>query len=211
MIKKIGLCLGILVISLVLINLVCSEETAGNLTAKGLEDVNLDIKSISEVQTKTTQTLEQTVNIPENLQIVARIIFGISGEISLQIFIVLIAIWIMLLVVITNILKITPFFKGEIIPWIGGFIITLLIALTGTIRSLAVLFFNLGNVFKFLEEWPIIGVVFALIIAIGALWMASIILKIIGNKIGLEDAGQKGRKIGKLSAMAEVADEISHI
>ena len=114
MIKKIGLCLGILVISLVLINLVCSEETAGNLTAKGLEDVNLDIKSISEVQTKTTQTLEQTVNIPENLQIVARIIFGISGEISLQIFIVLIAIWIMLLVVITNILKITPF-RGDFV------------------------------------------------------------------------------------------------
>lgn len=177
-----------------------NDNTAGdsNLPA----DIGRGVEGVKDIGSKTESTLEQDVIIPENLQIPARIIFGLQGEITLQEFIVLVCVWIMFFLVISSILKITPFFEGWK-AWIGGIVITCLIAITGTVRSIAIFFFSIGNIFGFLEKWSPLKIIFAIILAIIIIYCASIVTKIINKKLMLERAEIAGAKAGAGVKMAK--------
>lgn len=204
--KKVILFVALLVILFLLNSFVYAVDNGANDNTTGDSNLPADIgrgvEGVKDIGSKTESTLEQDVIIPENLQVPARIIFGLQGEISLQEFIVLICVWVMFFLVISSILKITPFFEGWK-AWIGGIVITCLIAITGTVRSIAIFFFSIGNIFGFLEKWSPLKIIFAIILAIIIIYCASIVTKIINKKLMLERAEIAGAKAGAGIKMAK--------
>lgn len=210
--KRVILTLVLIILVNFFIISVCSqeEEKDANLPAdigKGIENITEGIEGVKGIKEKTDTVLEQDIIVPENLQIFARIIFGVQGEIPLQIFIILVGIWIVLFILIASILKLTPFFEG-FKAWIGGAVITCLIAITGTIRSLAIFSFNFGNFFGFLEKWSVLKIVVALVIVGILFYGASIILKLINKSSMLNKAEMAGVKAGAgVKMMKETFEE----
>jgi len=189
----------LILVTLLSVSLIYAQNEPDPNVSEGIEG----IESIEGIRGKTMQFLEQDIKVPENLQIFARIIFGIKGEIPLQVFMVLLAVWTMLLLVIMSILKIIPLFGDSGKSWAIAVVITCLIAITGTVRSIAVFFFNIGNVFGFLEKWSILKIVLALIVSAGIFYGASILIKIINKKVMLDRAESAGAKAGAGAKLLE--------
>lgn len=208
--KRVVLSLVLIVlVSLILISCVYAQDDAAVVPLEeeednvGNEDKEVDIptdikKGVEEVKgikEKTEETLEQDIVVPEKLQIPARIIFGVKGEIPLNIFIVLIGVWIVIFLLIEKILEFTPFFEG-LRAWIGAFVITCLIAITGAIRSVVVFLFNLANIFGILEKWSVLKIVVVLIILAVFFYGLSILMKMLNKKLMLDRADVEGTEAG---------------
>ena len=151
---------------------------------------------------------EKSITIPDGLKIPVQIIFGISGEITIQVFIVLIAVWIILFILIAQIITFTPFFKWAIIKWLSSFIIIILIAISGAIKSITILFLNLANLFGILEENAGIAIFIALMIAGILGYGLNKILKILKHHAGLEEASREGQLLAKMVKKAKVMDDV---
>lgn len=193
-----GILIAVLLVSLILISsFIVAEDNdvKDNQDTNLPEDVGKGVEGIKDIKGKTEKALEENIKVPENLQVPARIIFGIKGEISLQHFIVLLAVWIMLFLIISSILKITPFFEGWK-SWVGAVVITCLVAISGAIRSVSIFFLNLGNSFEFLEKWSVLKIVFALIIVAILFYGVSILIKMLNRKVMISEAEQAGMEAG---------------
>jgi len=114
-------------------------------------------------QEKSNQALSKEVIIPENLQILARIVFGLQKDrdIQLQNFIVLVALWIMLFAIIKATTNFMPFFETDWKSWVVSIVITLIISTTGTIISISAWLFGFGGFFK---NQSLLNLIFILII-----------------------------------------------
>lgn len=96
---------------------------------------------------KTEDILEREIIIPSILQIPFRIILGIDAEIPITIerLVVLLATWIMFFTIIQGILRILPLFNGGNQVVLGSLIITILIAITGSMDKIVIYYFELGD------------------------------------------------------------------
>lgn len=138
--------------------------------------------------------LEKDVAIPSNLEIPARIVFGFTqnDNLNFSVFIVLIAIWTILLFFIHAWLEIVPLFGSGIKSWIGAVIINCLIAFSGGIKDSAMYFFS----FTFSNQYGILKLIIILFILVIIGYLLIKISKILKNKMGLEEAKQIGFRIG---------------
>jgi cellulose synthase/poly-beta-1,6-N-acetylglucosamine synthase-like glycosyltransferase len=158
------------------------------------------IEGVEGVREKSRSSLENDVQFPENLQFFSKILFGIKGEISLQIFIVLIAVWFLLFFVMVSILRVLPIFKGLII-WPISFIITSLIAFSGAIKAFSEFIFSWGGFFKFLEAWPVLNIILTIIIVLFIFIILRSILKWMRNISRVEQAKSEGVQLGAAKVM----------
>ena len=173
-----------------------------NISAKAGE-VGAGVKAAAE------GVLEKEIEIPDALQIPVRIVFGIKKDetITLERLIVLVAVWIMFFVLISEILKIAPILNKQWQSYIGGVIVTILIAITGTMNSLAIFFFNFGNMFEWMEKLGPFSIFISLIIVAMIFFFGMKILKLFEDRLKLSKAQETGESIGRLGAIAKVAEE----
>ncbi len=147
---------------------------------------------------KIDEKLESEINIPENWQIPARIVFGIKSdtEISLSKLIILISIWIILFLFTIEVIRTMHMFK-ETIVWLMAFTLTIIFGVTGTVKSLSDFFFGFTSFFKFLEEWELGKVSsFFIIIIIISILIKRFIIQPIENKAKKSQAQQEGMEVG---------------
>ena len=126
-----------------------------------------EVLSNSSVQNKTNQILEKNVEIPNELQIVARILFGLdeNDKVDLQIFIVLIALWFFIYLLIVSIIQIMPFLQGGK-SWIVGFLIMLLVGFSGGLTFAAFWIYSISGFFGLLQQLAIARILVAIIILV---------------------------------------------
>jgi len=149
----------------------------------------------------------QSIKVPDNLQIPAKVIFGITGEIEFQLFIILITIWIILVLLIAQILKFVPVIKQGVASWLAAIVITCLIALSGGLNQAVLFIFSLGNFFGILEKWPAIGVVVSIGIIIILGYGLTILLKLLRKRVELDEAEVKGRDVKTMTEIAKIEAE----
>ncbi len=197
---------GFVVLILVSLFSICFvyAQDNGEKSPEDAEDIKQEAERLGqELKQKEKKVLETEIEIPENLQVVVRILFGVKGSINLQEFVVLIAVWVMLLLIIVSFLQLTPLLSGWK-SWAGAITITSIISVIGVVRNISIFFFNLGNAFSFLQKWSILKIVFVIVLAIVLIWLASFVSKIIKKKLMLEEAEMKGAKAG---AGAKIMEE----
>lgn len=158
---------------------------------------------------KTENILEREIQIPPQLQFPMQLIFGLKKNIPVTIerFIVLLAIWTMFFTIIQGTLKITPILNKGILNIAGSIIVTILIALTGTMDKLAIFFFELGDTFKWLEALGPFQLLIALVIAALVMAIGHYIMHIIETKYILTKAEYAGENIGTMAKMAKVTSK----
>jgi len=88
-----------------------------------------------------------------------------------------------------------------------GAVVTLIIAITGSIREIAVWFIGLGNFFGFLKEHGFLRFIFALIVMAVLFYFFLKSLKIIKGKMGVEEMTSVGRNIRFNSEMGKIQRE----
>ena len=182
--------------------LIISEENNQTNTENNL---NLNDINFSDIK----NPLSTQITIPPSLELPVKIIFGLTSEdkLDFQLLIVLIAIWLFFFLIIHNILELTPFFE-DWKSWLGSAIVTLLISITGSIKSVAIFFFNLGNVFSILEKWGPLKLGFSIVIIIAVYYATNILLGILKETVivgkSVRDGMIAGAEMAKLKAMREI-------
>lgn len=164
-------------------------------------------RALSDPTPKLDDKLEAEIKLNEEAQIVARILFGIKGEISVSAFILLLAIWAWVFFLLSEILPLVPFFQGEAKRWLGALVVNLIIAITGTYVSIANLFLDLGAYFSFLEEWATGLLFFAVIVIMVFFALFQKLFKKFKEKIALEQKKEQGAESGNIIAYAKAQAE----
>lgn len=169
-----------------------NNQTQNNISKEKIKNI------IKNPTTKIDEKLEEEIQIPQGLQTVSRIIFGIKSEkpISFATFIILIAFWIFIVLLIANIIKVSGFLSMKgFLKWLFSAIFTTLLSSTGATIQIAQFWSGLGSIIPFVKESStfaliISGIIFAII--------AFIILKIFdkfNKQIEEENALDTGRKV----------------
>ena len=163
---------------------------------------------IDEIKNAPENPLDKTVSIPEYLRIPAGIIFGVSENISLEVLIILLMVWVIFFVIVLNVLKVipspmnigsTPLFENEWTALLGAFALATLMGLTGAIKFAAEFFLGVGNLFEFLGRWSPGAIIFALVLVAAIFAVVSKILGIfrgMKREADIEKAKNKGADIG---------------
>ena len=183
------------------------KGTAANLT-EGAKDKAKEItanitggvgEAVGDVKNKTEDILEKEVALPAGLQLPARIVFGIKSDPPIKIgeLVVLLAIWTVIFILVLMSVKLIPFVKGDYMPYMMGLIVTILIALSGAINSIAIFFFNMGNLFKWLEFLGPFQILIGLGLAFIILWVGYKGIGILERHMGFGAAQESGREVGR--------------
>src|SRR3989344_4734636 len=89
-------------------------------------------------------SLNKSVEIPENLKLPAKIIFGIDEDMPFSKFVVYLMFWLFIFLIIFQIVKIMPFFKEGVIKLIAALAISVLAGNLGGIEAVVNLYYDLS-------------------------------------------------------------------
>ncbi len=175
-----------------------SAEKAGNITA-GLKEGS------EKIEKKITKEIE----IPESLRGPAKIIFGIEENLPLNVLVISLMLWIILFSFFFNILEFfSPLSKS--VALITAIAMTSILSFIGSIKTMSVFLFNIGNKIKFLEELGILGTIIAFIIIIVIWFLFSKTIRRMKIVREREKAIEMGARIGAdtefTKAMREAAE-----
>lgn len=175
-----------ILVSLVSINLVYAQDSL-----KEQQALDIELK-------KTKSLLEQKIEVPENLKVIARIVFGLKSneEVDMQTLMVMVAIWIGLFALIAAILEFTPFLNKGFSRWLGAVVMTCLVGVSGGIKISAIFLLSLADIFRLGEKYGIIKLVLAFIVIGIFVYGVILVLNKILSKAKLEEAEIRGMKAG---------------
>ena len=158
----------------------------GGKTQEGLNEVSVKVVD------QSNAVLERPLDVPGNFEFVGSL-FGVKDGLDLRHLIVLLCLWLLLFLVLRQVLEVTPFFGKGWISWIGGAIITMIIALSGGLKESADFFFTLGGFFGVLRGQS----VFQLFISIFVLLFFYTIFAKILKKVVRESRKAKAEALGR--------------
>lgn len=108
------------------------------------------------------QLLSDTFTFPPLIASITQLALGLkpSEPISFQVFVVLCALWVAVLLIVTRALILVPFFeRSNVLIWIAGIVITMLIALTGVLRTVSTSLLDLALLESFFDRWGIVRII----------------------------------------------------
>jgi hypothetical protein len=159
---------------------------------------------------KVSSTLQEEVNIPENLQVIARIFFGIEQDrpVSWQEFAILFASFMIFFFIFKDVMDLIPFFETKARAIAGAFIVVSLVGLSGGLMLLTSFLMDLGALFGFLTGYSLLTLFFALILLLIIMFLSMTILRVIKRKISLEIAEAEGEEEGTMKRSLKILKQI---
>jgi hypothetical protein len=155
---------------------------------------------------ETESKFNEIITIPSNLQLPARIIFGLKEDhpITLQHLILLIAAWIIFFIIIKDVLKFFPILNGKIQNVIGSIVVTLIVAISGGLRELVIFFFSVGDTLKWLEALGPFQIILWLLVFVAIFIVLRIVLDFIKRKLKLGVAEGKADSVDTLIKVSKI-------
>ena len=151
--------------------------------------------------------LEKEIQVPDSLQLIIKVLFGIERTISISLLILVLTIWLFSFLFFANVLKLTPFFKGWTI-WPAAAGVTILIALSGVIKNISLFLLNAGDSFAFLAKLGAGALLLIIVIIIVIAVFSLKVLNALRKKIEKEQAQEEGSRIGTTIGMVEKMKEM---
>lgn len=148
------------------------------------------------VDNATEDVLLKSVSIPSVIQTPIKIIFGITEGISWQQLIVLLGVWIMVFIFVISGVEFIPFINKKILKIILAIAITCLISLSGVMNSIVTFFLDIAGFLKITQEYSVLKVIVAVVIAVLLILITTGIMKKIKKKMIIDYAEVKGRQAG---------------
>ena len=176
-------------------------------TAPSGAEVATSLKTAStSFREKLDDAVTYEVNVPNNLQIVARVLFGLkAGEVlSVQALVMMSAIWLMLLIMIYDILAVVPFLGSGFKSWLISVCVNLLIALGGGIRQISYFFLGIGDFFKFLGAFAILRLIISLAVVITITVLLTKLSTFVRHRLEIIEAEHTGEKLSLGAKFSEI-------
>lgn len=148
------------------------------------------------------QFIEKDISVPEPLQIFAKIFFGFEEKISLQMLIIILALWVLFFVAFSDIIATSSSFSNPV-SWIIGLCMTVMLGALGVIRSLSIFLLNQALSIRFLEKWPAGALTLVFVVIILILGITSRLFRGLKEHRIIEKAREKGIKRGARLATIE--------
>jgi len=149
------------------------SESTDNQNSENLKDFSNDL-------------LSKQIIIPDNLQSISRLVFGVTENLTLQDFIILTVLWIFLVLILQAILTIVPMFGDDWKSWIGAVIITLLISITGTLKQIKDVWFSFEWLTKLLHDWGLFNLILIILMLIVFAFGARKLIHMMKHKAAVE-------------------------
>ncbi len=208
--------LSIFLIGIVLLNFISAQNaTTNNSKNFSLGSTNLDVDKIKEELKNTTQGIfEKEITIPKNLELPARVVFGLKpgDKLDVSLLIILITLLIGFIFVLQPFVLMIPSMEGGR-SWIGAVLITLLISLSGAIKSTAYFWLDLGGFFGVLENlgpWKILlSLALIMIIIFGIRFITKIVKESAAINKATSEGFEAGAQVAKLRKMGEIERELT--
>jgi hypothetical protein len=182
---------------------IAQENTSSNQTTfPQLNQTQLDeAKNLASTQVqKIDETLEKERPIPENLQLLSKILFGLETTLTASFFIILLMMWLIILLILVEALQMSNIFNGPI-SWPIAIIVNLLFGVSGVFREVTAFYMGFGEAIAFIGRWPIVTLIFSIIVLaiIGFVILTS--LKHFKKKAEEEQAPMSGFESGVLKGL----------
>ncbi len=152
--------------------------------------------SVKDIKSKTDSLVEKEITIPNRIQTLAKIIFGIEGPIEFSLLIILLIIWLMTFKLIGEGVKLMPFFENGIMSWIVALVIMLLIALADGFTLSANFILGFGDLFKIFKDWSVGALTFGVIVIIIIAVFLSKLEKWAARKLKIEKGNIESTEAG---------------
>jgi hypothetical protein len=156
-------------------------------------------------KTQFSQYIDQYRDIPDWLEPIARIIFGIREETSFSQLIIIAAIWFFLFILIHDFIRLIPIFNTKLKGFLVALIITILVATSGALRHVTYFFLALGDRIDILQRWSIlkIGIIIILIIILG--FFFGLLSANLRSRIQADEMEEEGRKLGLTQRLVTIS------
>ncbi len=155
-------------------NIVDSENDEDD--ENGLESINdkeigEDIENIStDIRDSTDKAFRQEVEFPQTLGRAFEIVFRVkTEEITYQLFIIMIVVFVMLFLIFRNFLNSLLLIKGGLLL-ILSLIAILIVSFSGGVTKISLFIVNIGGFFEMLEGWSPFAILVSIIIAVFLVW-----------------------------------------
>ena len=158
-------------------------------------DVNKTLGNLGKTVDKFDTYAEKQITLPERLQKPAEILLKLEATLPVSLLITTLAVLLIFLLAFTDIMRsFGPFSERTSI--LVGFILVILLSVTGTIKNISFYLFNIGKKFQFLQnsEAGTLGFVVVLVLAIGLL--AHSLLKRFRRLKEKQEAEEEGFSMG---------------
>jgi len=166
---------------------------------ESIGDLEVDLEKAGErakeagsgIRKNIDEKITKEIEIPDSLQILARIIFGIKDEkIQLNLLMINLGVWILFLIIIFKVSEFIPFLdkSSTLLKILFSAIVTMLASLTGAISLVVSNLFGLATLFKALEDFSSLATVIVIVILVGIFWVANKLIKIFEHKLALSNA-----------------------
>jgi|WetSurMetagenome_2_1015567.scaffolds.fasta_scaffold192044_2 hypothetical protein len=176
-----------------------------NSSSISLDKIN-SVGNVSGLTQTTNDALEKEVKIPENLQLFAKIIFGLTDEVTFQVLIISIAVWLFLLIFLHSLLDIMPFFSGWK-SWLGGVLVMILIGISGGLTLAIQVLMDFSHIFGALSKNSILSLIFSLIFIAIVSFIMMKLSHFIKSKWGIEENEIIGRNVRYAGDMGQIQRE----
>ena len=183
----------LILVSLIFISFLATAQTNQNID--NITNIAQNISTAS-FKTATNQALNKEIALPGWADIIARVLFGVEDKITFSNFIILVAVWLMLFLMIFNIIKLMPFFKGDTVKLIASICITLIIAISKVMITLSEQLLSFVSSFKFFKDWSAGALFFSIVLVVVVFFFLIKVLNKIGDKMEVGAAESAGDEAG---------------
>lgn len=178
------------------------------------DDFNFDFENVTSefgairgtIEDETENIFSREINFPDWIRPLTNQLFG--KNITIEKFVILFGIWLILFFVIRGTIEFVPFFEGGFIKFAGSAVVTLLILLTGVLDNLAYQYYSWLDGLSFLNNnahfFKILVGAFLLVFV--GITVSKLGYKI-ANKIMLEKAEVAGENLNMAASIGKIQSE----
>lgn len=167
-------------------SMVFSQDVNNNISEDEIkENIEVNVKGelgnftggIKGVGDGVDNVLEKELVFPTGVDNIARLVLGLRGIITLQIFLVYLFIWLLVFLMISQAVNLLPMFNsGGILNYVVGFIVTCLASLTGAMKLGSDMVLGLSEIFNFIDGFSGLTLVISIVIILVLFMALSFIL-----------------------------------
>ena len=127
--------------------------------------------------------LVKEIDIPDNLQFVSKVLFGLGAEqeINLSEFIIFVILWFMIFLVLAKAFRVISWSDKKFVAWFQAVITTCLLGIVGAIREASLFLFDFFSFINLLEKYPLIKLILFVIISLLIFYISLKIFKTLGE------------------------------
>jgi len=159
--------------------------------AVSINEEGIPIQGINDIN----QGVENDIPIPNSLSYIARVIFKLQGQVYLTQFIILSCLFLLVLLFLFNIIRLSEFPGGKLTSFSVVLLITLIGSAGGGFKLIASMYLSALYRVSLFDEYHFLGIFFTVVIFLILFWLIGLLNKYLEHKAKFEKGFKEGAEL----------------